>query len=898
MIKSNSHFLAIKKIISSCLFLIATACCYGQATVLSGYVNNDKGEPLTNVTVLAKQGAIIKVYAVTSNAGRFQLSLQAKQQYSIELSSIGYNKLIINFTATTEAEQKYFTLLQKITAEDTVKIISKRGVYERGDTVFYNTDYYKRGNENNLKDLLGNMPGVTVTSFGKMIIDGQLVGKVLIDGKDLTGENYEKIINNLSPHGIDQIQVLKKYRDPYELSNSATGNTEMAVNITFKKKRVIPNAKISLGLGLPIKYYEHKADFLVLTKPITAINFINLNATGNTAQLISSPNSLFGNISTELFRKLGKGLQYQNNVTELFLKITKNFYSFNNTQFYDVSTQFNIGKKVTDKFTFNYTPEKIEQVENGFVKTFIGNQVLAETNSLNNPVIDKKVFSLKNELIYMLKKNEQIKWNLNYSAEKETSVNNSILNSTNVFFNNDNKKVFANSLVNYTKFLKRNMVVNVAGFYEVQKNTEHLTNTGVLYNNTIFSNSLGIAKSLRQNLAVVETNIGAYVKLIKRKKDYSFTFQPTFKKVLGNLQSDLAALANTDIFYDDVAAFKNDYTYEQRSLSMPVKYRFDNSNFEINLSVEPVFLKSQIHTITSNITNYNALISGNYLSKNKRRINFTLSRNNDFTFLSKLFPASAIVSNKNKMTSTNFLLTDQSYNFSVSTNKIGSYFNKPNFSYSVSGSINSTNYLLNTNSNNFYVTQNYFNYLPVNKSINVGAKNNFTPSKLKMRFENDFNFSFRKSFSSQNNIIVSSVSNAYQLDTKIVSRFIGMFNFQLNNSFSYSINKREGFSNVNKTATNVTGLDVNINYLKKSHLDIETRNFYFNTFTGNEQNVFLVNVSYKQLLYKSKLRLNLECRNITNEKAFISQNINVTQFSETAVTLLPFFALLKLEFLL
>ncbi len=898
MIKIRNHFLLTKTIISSCLFLIATACCYGQSMQMSGYVLNEKNQALANVSVVAKQGSVIKVFDVTTNAGFFTLSLLQKQNYTLEFSIIGYDRLITNFKTSLSNEQKYFTLKQKYTPEDTVMITAKRGVYEKGDTVFYNADYFKKNNENNLKDLLTNIPGLTVLENGKIIADGEMVSKILIDGKDLTGENYEKVVNNFSPHGLDQIQILKKYKDPFELSNSATGNTEVAINLTFKNKKIIPNAKISSSIGVPIKYYEHKADFLVLTKPVTAINFININAIGNTAQLISSPNSLFGNVSTDAFKKLGKGLPYQNTTNELFLKITKNFYSFNTTQYFDNSSQFNIGKKITNKFSVNYTPEKIQQTENVNSKTFIDNQLFAERNSVNNAIIGRKVFSLKDEMIFMLKNNEQLKYNFNILTEKENSSSNNLLNLRNVVIKNDNKKLFGNSLINYTKFLKKEIVLNIAGFYDLQNNMEVLNNKGVLYNNVIFSNALGLTQMLEQRINVKEQNIGTYLKLIKRKKDHSFTFQPTFRKINGSFQSNLSALATTNIFYKNVDSFSNNYSYKQVSITTPINYKLDLYNFEISLLFEPIFLNSDIHSISNYISNYNASINTKYEFKNRRGVRFSLTRNNDFSFLTKLFAANVIINNSNKITKTGFLLQEQSYNLNVSSYKPGSYSNKPNFRYSIIGNYNTPNYLLNNTANNYFSDQNYVNYFFVNKGLTGVLNNNFTSQKLKLRFENEINFSFRQSFASQNTIIVPSLSKTYQLNTRFISRFPNVLNFQISNTLAYTTNKRKMSDFINRVTTNISSLEVNINYMKKSHLDIEARNFYFNTYNAKRQNIFLLKASYKQLFNKNKIRLNFELNNLTNRKAFISQFTSITQFTESRVSLLPFFALLKIEFLL
>ena len=46
MRKSKKKILLLKKIISSCLFLIATACCYGQTVTLKGVVKDEGGQTL------------------------------------------------------------------------------------------------------------------------------------------------------------------------------------------------------------------------------------------------------------------------------------------------------------------------------------------------------------------------------------------------------------------------------------------------------------------------------------------------------------------------------------------------------------------------------------------------------------------------------------------------------------------------------------------------------------------------------------------------------------------------------------------------------------------------------------------------------------------------------------
>ncbi len=896
---TNCYFLKVL-FFFSCLFLKAAFFGFAQnkTIFLYGVIKNTQDERIEGATIIAKQGVFIKAFDISKKEGTFQLSLNIAESYTIEISSIGYNKLEATKLINQENRNWNFTLIQKTTSEDTVRITAKRSIYEKGDTIFYNADAFKNNNENNLKDLLNNMPGITVMPNGKIFADGQVVEKVLIDGKDLTGENYEKIVNNLSPHGLDQIQVLKKYKDPFELSNSATGNTEVAINLTFKNKKIIPNAKVSTNIGNPLKYYEQKADFLILTKPVTAINFINLNTIGNTAQLITSPNSLFTNFNIPKGIKIGKGLQYQNGVNELFIKLSKEFYTFNNTKYFDNSSQFNIGKTITNKFSINYTPEKIKQTESNFNKIFIDNQVIAESNSLENPIINKQNFAVNNELIWMLKKNEQIKWNMNFIKSQELSTNYKLLNLSNINLVTENNKNFISSLINYTKFLKNATIINYAIFYDNQKNNEGLINNGVKYNNIIVNSNLGTVNEINQKIKVLESNVGTYLKIVKRKNDHSFTIQPTYKKVFGNFYSNLSANTNSNTYYN-IDSFANLFKYIQNSISVPLQYKYQNiKDFIIGLSFEPFVNVSEIHKIQNNFLNFNSSFNISYEFKNSRRISFNTSRFNDFSFLSKMFVNNVFVNNVNKFTNTRFLLKQNSYNFNLNSFKPGSFNLKPNFSYQLFTSINTPNFLLNSQNNNFYSVQNYISYTFSNLNNTVVIKNNFTLNNIKLRFENDFSVQSRTSNNSQNNVIISSLNKGFQINNRIISRFPNSINFQLKNNLSFANNKRKNTNFTNKSVGNTTELLLNFNYKKKSHIDISINNFYFKTPNQTAQKIFLCNISYKQLLNKNKIRLNVELSNVTNKKAFISQNISITQFSQNEVLLLPFIALAKLEFLL
>ena len=121
--KRNKELISFaKKTISSCLFLIATACCYGQTITLKGEVTNETGLNLSSVSIVAKQGTIIKAFDISNKNGSFELTLIKNKRYTIGLSSVGFTKLEYEYTADVDKDEKKFILKQKTNAEDTLLI--------------------------------------------------------------------------------------------------------------------------------------------------------------------------------------------------------------------------------------------------------------------------------------------------------------------------------------------------------------------------------------------------------------------------------------------------------------------------------------------------------------------------------------------------------------------------------------------------------------------------------------------------------------------------------------------------------------------------------------------------------------------------------------------------------
>ena len=78
----------------------------------------------------------------------------------------------------------------------------------RGDTLVFAADRFKRADAIKLEELLKHVPGFRVDENGRISFNGKEIKKLLLDGEDLTAENYQLLSRNLRSLMIDSIQVV------------------------------------------------------------------------------------------------------------------------------------------------------------------------------------------------------------------------------------------------------------------------------------------------------------------------------------------------------------------------------------------------------------------------------------------------------------------------------------------------------------------------------------------------------------------------------------------------------------------------------------------------------------------------------------------------------------------
>lgn len=232
-------------------------------------------------TYLPDKDSTILTFTQTDINGRFSISC-ADTNAILQCAFIGYETVHIPLKSYKNGT--VITMKPKIFVLNVVEIREKPPVKEIGDTLVFNADAYRKGNERNVQDLIKKIPGFEVNQDGNIAFGGKPVKEVLVEGDKIGQGDYRNITQKLSAKVVEDIYVIPDYAENPLLADF-NENSNLALNLTLKdsyKNEWLFN--IDAGGGLP-ELYQAKADVTAIrtkTKLILDGNFNNLADYPNT----------------------------------------------------------------------------------------------------------------------------------------------------------------------------------------------------------------------------------------------------------------------------------------------------------------------------------------------------------------------------------------------------------------------------------------------------------------------------------------------------------------------------------------------------------------------------------------------------------------------------------------
>lgn len=210
-----------------------------MAATLRGRITDNTGEALIQASVrllTAKDSTVVKG-SVTNANGAFTLSNVNAGKYIVEASYVGYATQMRDITVgDKDMRLKEFVLEESaIALRDAVVTGIRTPIKVMEDTVEFSAESYKTQPNSVVEDLLKRLPGVEVSSDGKITANGQEVKKILVDGKEFFSDDPTVASKNLPVDIVEKLQVVNRKSDLARLTGVDDGEDETVINLTVKK---------------------------------------------------------------------------------------------------------------------------------------------------------------------------------------------------------------------------------------------------------------------------------------------------------------------------------------------------------------------------------------------------------------------------------------------------------------------------------------------------------------------------------------------------------------------------------------------------------------------------------------------------------------------------------------
>lgn len=229
-----------------------------QTVTLKGKLLDETKQPAIGASVLLLNpgDSVMVKGTVTDIDGTYILNAEPQRTYILKILSLGYKDQFRNLEVGNDSVNVgTISLSQNSTNLKEVLVEGKAPLAtQNGDTTSFNSSAYKVNKDASAEDLVGKMPGVTVTD-GKVQAQGEDVKQVLVDGKPFFGDDAAAVLKNLPAEVIDKVQVFDKKSDQALLTGFEDGNTAKTINIVTKPQfRNGVFGKVYAGYGYEDKY--------------------------------------------------------------------------------------------------------------------------------------------------------------------------------------------------------------------------------------------------------------------------------------------------------------------------------------------------------------------------------------------------------------------------------------------------------------------------------------------------------------------------------------------------------------------------------------------------------------------------------------------------------------------
>lgn len=891
------------KYILSIILLTFSVTAFSQVK-LEGVIKDSLGSPLelANVIAINKATKSLDSYAITNDDGVFRLDLKKNTIYSIQASYIGMKSLDQPLETKEDDMVQDFVLFQD-NSLDEVELTYEMPVTVSGDTLVYNADSFNTGTERKLEDVLKNLPGVEINDDGQVEVEGKVVSKLMVEGKDFFDGDTKLATKNIPSNAVDKVQVLKNYSEVGQLGGVTNNQDNIAINIKLKDgKKNFWFGNITAGGG------NSDANELYLAQPKLfyyspeySVNFIgDLNNIGEVGFSRRDYYNFSGGFRSPS-RNSGTNLSLGNNdISSLVLQ---------NNRAKDINTKFAAAnfswspKKTLDFGGFAiFSNTKNELQENRSTQYSDADLGIPNEDTESNTIQNNDLGLVKLSTKFQPNANNQLEYealgNLSKSSQDQqfnSSINGSInqLEDINPFsFNQSLNYYYTLNETNIFAFEAQHLIKDEDPFYNaILEDKANYSGTA----NDLGLNGSQINYDLAQEKRVQSNQVDAkldYWNILNKKSNINLTLgtiasrQQFDSKIFQNLD-DQSVLDPAPTIAGGLST--NDISYNFSDIYLGLHYRLKYNNFTFTPGVSAhAYSISNIQSnekTTDNFYRFLPDFNMRYDIKKSETLNLTYRMQTQFTDVSQ-FASGLVLNNYNSLfTGSPELQSALSHNVNLS------YYSFNMFNYTnIFANINYNKSIDNIRTESIFSPGSVirvstpFNSNFADENLSASGRYQRTFGKLRGSVRANLNYSKFNQFIQGRRSVNESFSQTYRAEFR--TNFRTAPNVDL--SYRYSIQDNNLGANTTKFFTKSPTIEVDALFLKSFTFRTD---YSYNDFSDEQNSINTYEFWNASLSYRkdedSKFEYELKATNLLNTRSQNQSNASNISVSATEYFIQP-----------
>jgi hypothetical protein len=878
---------------------------------VKGSAKTDDGKALTQASIsLYYIGSKDTMKTVTNDKGNYTFTNVQARKAMISISYVGYKKFLDEYDFTNVGDEVTNNDVVMTSGDNMLETVTVEAskIYIKEDTVSYRIDSTMYRKNDNVEQVLKNLPGVEVDKDGKVTAQGKEVTKVKVNGKEFFGGDVKTATRQLDADMVDKIQIIDDYGDQSAFTGVKDGDPTKTLNIQLKKDRNKGIfGSVTAGYGSD-KRYSNAFAFNKFNNAQQISFTSNLNNTNESLFDFSRLQRGMGAMAGSMIRSFGgAGSPFGNFGGSDGIGVTKTFgINYRDEWTKKISTNGSYSFSIKDNTVLNEVYQQLTGSNNSGL-LFNNQNSIDKSRNINHRFsynieyrIDSFNYIKFNPSVTFNKLTNDYYSDFNFFNNKNITVN----SGTNLNLNKSQTPNFTGSLLYNHRFHKkgRTLSVNINSGISTTDGNDDVDNAA-----NVFFNGNIIPRNIRQNVEQNNSNnnysINASFNEQLNKKEaleFNYTFS---RRYIDNDRETFDLSTGNKIFIDSLSSiYENIYVTNR----FGANYRNTHKkyNYAVGLGVQPATIESNTLTGTKlqfkqHLVNYFPVVRFAYnFSKSKSfNVNYNGSTNQP-TFqqsqpvIDQTNVQNIVIGNPNLRPEFSNTFSTRFNNFNLISGdaifaNLSASFTKDKIVSNVTrkgfGGTQETRYL---NENGFFTINGFYNFSKPIKNrkyvFNYGGN---------VTFNNNISYLNSEKNTSKNFLLSQRFSMDYKLKKWL--EVSGGANFSINESKN-SISTIVGNSIKTWRLTHSSRMffkhDFNFNYdVAKSF------NNGFTTSVG--ANPLIVNATLEKLIFKNKNgAIKLQAFDLLNENINVSRNVSATTITDTRTNRLQRYFMLSFVF--